>query len=76
MLRRASSLSSASMIVDLLDRDIDTEQILSLLCNYDFARFRPETLCDNTLQESIMLCELALPSNGWIVPTNPPKINC
>jgi hypothetical protein len=41
-------------IVDLLDRDIDTAQILSLLCDYDFSRFRPETLCDITLQESII----------------------
>jgi hypothetical protein len=45
---------SLDEIVDLLDRDIDAEQILSLLYDYDFARFRPETLCDITLQESII----------------------
>jgi hypothetical protein len=45
---------SLDEIVDLLDRDIDAEQILSLLSDYDFARFRPEALCDITLQEPII----------------------
>jgi len=41
-------------IFDLLDRDIDSTQILSLLGDCDFARLRIETLCEIVLDESII----------------------
>jgi hypothetical protein len=39
-------------IFDLLDRDIDSAQILSLLGDCDFARLRTEILCEIVLDES------------------------
>ncbi|MGD1097026.1 MAG: hypothetical protein ABSB35_34185 [Bryobacteraceae bacterium] len=41
-------------ISDLLDRDTDSTQILTLLSGYDFARLRPEKLCEILLDESII----------------------
>jgi hypothetical protein len=41
-------------IFDLLHRDIDTEEILSLIGERDFAPLRPETLCEIWLEESIV----------------------
>ncbi len=41
-------------IFDLLHRDIDTEEILALVGECDFARLRPETLCEIRLDESIV----------------------
>jgi hypothetical protein len=41
-------------IFDLLDRDINSAEILSLLRDCDFARLRPEKLCAIVLEESIV----------------------
>ena len=41
-------------IFDLLHRDIDTDEIISLVSDCDFARLRPETLCEIRLDESIV----------------------
>ncbi|MGD0868897.1 MAG: hypothetical protein ABSB88_05055 [Bryobacteraceae bacterium] len=41
-------------IYDLLDRDIDSAQILSLLSDCDFVRLRPEKLCEIVVEESII----------------------
>src|ERR1700722_8173469 len=41
-------------IFDILDRDLDSAQLLSLLADCDFARLRPNVLCEISLEESIM----------------------
>ncbi len=41
-------------IADILDRDIDSAQILELLGSYNFARLRPEKLGEIVLAESII----------------------
>jgi hypothetical protein len=63
-------------IFDLLDRDIDSAQILSLLRDCDFARLLPEKLCEIVLDKSIIpagvpLClteaEVKLKGEIWTV---------
>jgi hypothetical protein len=41
-------------IFGLLDRDIDSTQILSLLTDCNFSRLRPNVLCEIPFEESIM----------------------
>lgn len=41
-------------ISDLLDHDIDSGEILGLLADYNFARLRPQKLCEVVLEESIV----------------------
>jgi hypothetical protein len=45
-------------ITDILDRDIDSGEILTLLADYNFARLRPEKVCEIVLAESIL-------PDGW-----------
>jgi hypothetical protein len=47
-------------IFDLLDRDIDSTRILALLADLDFARLRPETLCEIVQDESIVPASVPL----------------
>jgi hypothetical protein len=41
-------------IADILDRDIDAQAIQTILSGYDFAKLRPEELCEIVLEESII----------------------
>lgn len=41
-------------IFDLLERDIDSAEIVSLLAGCDFTRLRPISLCEFVLEESIV----------------------
>jgi hypothetical protein len=43
-------------IGDVLDRDVDTREIVSLLDGYEFMRLRPIRLCEIELAESIVPC--------------------
>jgi len=47
-------------IFDLLDRDIDSAEVLSLLSDCDFARLRTERLCEIVLDESIIPAGVSL----------------
>jgi hypothetical protein len=66
-------------IADILNRDIDAQAIQSLLDGYDFARLRPEKLCEIVLEESIVPegvpiflseAEIKLKGEIWVIHKN------
>jgi hypothetical protein len=68
-----------NQIADILDREIDTQSITSLLAAYDFARLRPERLCEVEFVDSIipdgvsiLLTEVKVKLKGeiWMVHKN------
>jgi hypothetical protein len=66
-------------IADILARDIDAQAIQTLLGGYDFAKLRPEKLCEIVLEESIIPegvpvylteAEIKLQGEIWVIHRN------